>query len=115
MLVDAINNRRPSGATENTILGPFYVPDAPRYENGANISLDGKGEPVVVRGRVTDTGGKPIAGRDDRRLADERGRLLRRPAEGRAARQEPARRLHDGPRRRLLVSLGQASLLPDPR
>ena len=25
MLVDAINNRRPSGATENTILGPFYV------------------------------------------------------------------------------------------
>ena len=31
MLVDAINHRRPSGATQNTILGPFYVPDAPRY------------------------------------------------------------------------------------
>ena len=51
MLVDAINNRRPSGATENTILGPFYVPDAPRYPNGGNISLDGKGEPLVVRDR----------------------------------------------------------------
>src|ERR1700744_5446007 len=30
MLVDSINHRRPSGATENTILGPFYVPEAPR-------------------------------------------------------------------------------------
>ena len=50
MLVDTINHRRPSGATENTILGPFYVPDAPRYEHGANICLDGKGEPLLVRG-----------------------------------------------------------------
>jgi catechol 1,2-dioxygenase len=62
MLVDSINNRRPSGATENTILGPFYVADAPRYEHGANICLDGKGEPMVVRGRVLDTAGNPIAG-----------------------------------------------------
>ena len=62
MLVDSINNRRPSGATENTILGPFYIPNAPRYPNGGNISLDGKGEPLVVRGRVADAEGKPIAG-----------------------------------------------------
>jgi catechol 1,2-dioxygenase len=62
MLVDAINHRRPNGATENTILGPFYVPEAPRYEHGANICLDGKGEPMVVRGRVLDTEGEPIAG-----------------------------------------------------
>jgi catechol 1,2-dioxygenase len=62
MLVDAINHRRPNGATENTILGPFYVPEAPRYEHGANICLDGKGEPLVVRGRVVDTEGKPVAG-----------------------------------------------------
>jgi catechol 1,2-dioxygenase len=62
MLVDAINHRRPSGATENTILGPFYVPEAPRYSNGANICLDGKGEAMVVRGRVVDTGGNPIKG-----------------------------------------------------
>lgn len=62
MLVDAINHRRPNGATENTILGPFYVPDAPRYEHGANICLDGKGEPLVVSGRVVDTGGNAIPG-----------------------------------------------------
>ena len=62
MLVDAINHNRPEGSTENTVLGPFYVPNSPRYENGANINLDGKGEPLVVRGRVLDRDGKPIAG-----------------------------------------------------
>lgn len=29
MLVDAINSRRPSGATENTVLGPFHVANVP--------------------------------------------------------------------------------------
>lgn len=62
MLVDSINNRRPSGATPNTILGPFFVDGASRYPLGANICLDGKGEPLVVRGRVVDTDGRPVAG-----------------------------------------------------
>ncbi|PPT73834.1 6-chlorohydroxyquinol-1,2-dioxygenase [Xanthomonas arboricola] len=62
MLVDSINHRRPSGATPNTILGPFYVEGAPRYPNGANICLDGKGIPTLVRGRVLDIHGQPIAG-----------------------------------------------------
>jgi hydroxyquinol 1,2-dioxygenase len=62
MLVDAINARRPSGATENTVLGPFYLPKAPRYRNGADICLDGKGEPLVVRGRIRDLDGKPVPG-----------------------------------------------------
>lgn len=62
MLVDAINHHRPEGATENTVLGPFYVSGAPQYENGANICLDGKGPPLVVRGRVVDTEGKPVVG-----------------------------------------------------
>jgi catechol 1,2-dioxygenase len=62
MLVDAINNRKPSGATETTVLGPFHVSNAPRYPHGANICLDGKGQPLLVRGRVTDVAGRPIAG-----------------------------------------------------
>jgi hydroxyquinol 1,2-dioxygenase len=63
MLVDAINSRRPTGATENTVLGPFHVADAPVRANGANICLDQKGEPMVVRGRVTDAAtGEPLAG-----------------------------------------------------
>lgn len=62
MLVDAINNRRPSGATENTVLGPFYVPGAPEYPMGTNISLDGKGESCLFTGRVLDLEGKPVEG-----------------------------------------------------
>lgn len=42
MLVDAINTRRPIGASENTVLGPFHVSGSPEYEMGANICLDGK-------------------------------------------------------------------------
>ena len=62
MLVDALNHQRPDGATENTVLGPFHVPDAPQQKLGANISLDGKGEPLLVKGRVSDTRGDPIPG-----------------------------------------------------
>ena len=36
MLVDAINSRRPNGASENTVLGPFHLADAPSLEMGAN-------------------------------------------------------------------------------
>lgn len=61
MLVDAINNRKPSGATESTVLGPFHVANAPRLENGANICLDGNGEPLLVQGRVSNTSGEAIA------------------------------------------------------
>lgn len=62
MLIDAINNSHGDGATENTILGPFYVENPPHYPNGQNICLDGKGAPLVVRGRVLDTQGQPIPG-----------------------------------------------------
>jgi catechol 1,2-dioxygenase len=62
MLVDAINHQRPAGSTENTVLGPFYVSAAPHYANGANICLDGKGEALVVRGRVVDLNGDPVVG-----------------------------------------------------
>lgn len=62
MLVDAINNRRPEGATENTVFGPFHVDDAPIRAMGDNISLDGKGESCLFEGRVLDLEGKPIAG-----------------------------------------------------
>lgn len=62
MLVDAINSRRPTGASENTVLGPFHVADAPEYPMGTNICLDAKGEDMVVRGRILDTEGQPIEG-----------------------------------------------------
>lgn len=62
MLVDAINNRRPAGATENTVFGPFHVEDAPIRAMGDTISLDGKGDPCLFEGRVIDLHGTPIEG-----------------------------------------------------
>ncbi len=62
MLVDAINNRRPPGATENTVFGPFHVENAPIRAMGDNISLDGKGESCRFDGKVLDLDGNPVAG-----------------------------------------------------
>jgi len=61
MLVDAINHPSNEGNTENTVFGPFYRGGAQELPLGANISQDGKGEPAVVRGRVLNTKGEPIA------------------------------------------------------
>lgn len=62
MLVDAINTRRPPGATENTVFGPFHVAGAPERAMGENICLDGKGESCLFEGRVVDLNGAPIEG-----------------------------------------------------
>lgn len=62
MLVDAMNNRRPIGATENTVFGPFHVDDAPIRAMGDNICLDGKGDSCLFDGKVLDLHGNPISG-----------------------------------------------------
>ena len=62
MLVDAINNRRPIGATENTVFGPFHVDNAPIRTMGDTICLDGKGESCLFEGKVLDLHGNPIEG-----------------------------------------------------
>ena len=89
MLVDAINHRRPRGATENTVLGPFYVHGAPEIRNGDDMAAGWKGEPTYVTGRVVDGAGKPIRGalldiwqssadgRYDVQLSDTGGKQLR--------------------------------------
>jgi catechol 1,2-dioxygenase len=63
MLVDSIENTVPEGATESTVLGPFYVPGSPLREYGANIAAElDAGVPALVHGRVLDLNGEPIAG-----------------------------------------------------
>jgi hydroxyquinol 1,2-dioxygenase len=50
-------------ATENTVLGPFYVPGSPVRGFGESMLVDGDlGEKVVIRGRVLGVDGAPIAG-----------------------------------------------------
>src|SRR6266700_2818036 len=44
MLVDAINHRKPSGAAETTVLGPFYVSGGPELPIGSNIAEGVPGE-----------------------------------------------------------------------
>ena len=62
MLVDAINNRRPIGATESTVLGPFHVVDSPERGLGDDIAEQHDAARCLVRGRVLDLEGRPIAG-----------------------------------------------------
>ena len=63
MLIDAINHRKPGGATESSVLGPFYREGAPDYENGADLAEEGTGgENVLVSGKVTGLDGAPVAG-----------------------------------------------------
>lgn len=60
--VDLINNRFPSGATENSVLGPFFVDPRPAFENGGNIAGGVRGDPMFFNARVLDTEGRPIPG-----------------------------------------------------
>ncbi|MFN4101691.1 MAG: intradiol ring-cleavage dioxygenase [Pararhodobacter sp.] len=62
MLVDALSNRRPEGATASTVFGPFHVADAPFRAMGDSINLDGKGETCLYEGRVLDLEGAPVEG-----------------------------------------------------
>jgi len=61
-LVDALAHPTPTGATESTVLGPFYVPDAPLRAYGAGIAEQEAGTPARVHGRVLDDVGRPIPG-----------------------------------------------------
>ncbi len=59
-LVEEIN--APDGATEPTVLGPFYRPGAPARVMGEQIGRPQDGSPALVRGRVEDPAGQPVAG-----------------------------------------------------
>jgi len=62
MLVDAINHRKASEATESTVLGPFHMVASPPRELGDTIDLVGTGQPCVVTGRVVSLDGTPLPG-----------------------------------------------------
>ncbi|CAF1068552.1 unnamed protein product [Rotaria sordida] len=62
VLVDALNNPKPTNATESTVLGPFYTDDAQDVANGDSIASPGKGEICLVLSTIKDTKGNPIEG-----------------------------------------------------
>jgi protocatechuate 3,4-dioxygenase beta subunit len=62
-LVEMLNYAASEGTTDNTVLGPFYVPGSPERANGESMLVDpDDGDRVVIRGRVSDVDGNPIAG-----------------------------------------------------
>lgn len=62
MLVDALRHRLPEGATESTVLGPFFVPGSPLRKYGDHLDEIPAGEAAWVHGRVLSLDGKPLAG-----------------------------------------------------
>lgn len=60
MLVDALNHRQPEGATETTVLGPFYVSTAPTFALGEDISGGLSGTRLFVQGSVASADGTAL-------------------------------------------------------
>jgi catechol 1,2-dioxygenase len=64
MLLELINEQPADGATEPTVLGPFYVEDAPWRAFGDSIVDDAatEGQALVLSGAVTDLTGDAVGG-----------------------------------------------------
>jgi hydroxyquinol 1,2-dioxygenase len=64
MMVVALNQKTAPGATDATVLGPFFAHGAKEYGYGSDLREGAtvKGEDVWVSGRVLSVDGKPIPG-----------------------------------------------------
>jgi maleylacetate reductase len=62
MLTVAINAPASAGATESTVVGPFFVDASPEVPLGGDITGEAKGRPCYVSGTVRGTGGEPVPG-----------------------------------------------------
>jgi hydroxyquinol 1,2-dioxygenase len=62
MVVDLVNHHKVTGATESTVLGPFFANDAPELPFGGNIAPHDPGTPLFFSGRVTAPDGTPLSG-----------------------------------------------------
>jgi len=65
-LIDILKNRHVHGATEHSVLGPFFIDGLPASPVGCDMISappgENDGEPVLVEGRVIDQDGEPVAG-----------------------------------------------------
>ncbi|CAO3437525.1 intradiol ring-cleavage dioxygenase [Azospirillum endophyticum] len=131
MLVDAVNHRYPLGATETTVLGPFYVEGPQSFDQGADISGGMSGVPMLVRGSVAAADGTPLAGAildvwhaDDQGFYDVQHGVDRRAGRGRLQTDAEGRFAcwsvrpvsypipHDGPVGRMLEAQGRHPYRP---
>jgi protocatechuate 3,4-dioxygenase beta subunit len=63
-LVEILQEPPTPGATEPTVLGPFYVDDSPECDDGGSIIAvpEAGGAALAVNGTVRDTAGQPLSG-----------------------------------------------------
>ena len=61
MMTVGINAPPVGNASESTVVGPFFVADAPLVARGSDIAGDLPGRPFYVSGIVRDTEGSPLA------------------------------------------------------
>ena len=60
-VVDAMaNSNLESGATDSSLLGPFFREGAPMFEMDADISHNARGKKMVMEGRVMNSAGEPL-------------------------------------------------------
>ncbi|KAH8084342.1 aromatic compound dioxygenase [Cristinia sonorae] len=132
-LVDSLNNPPVKGATESSVLGPFFTDDAPDVEQGGSIASEGKGKHMYVEGLVLSTDGTPVPDAvietwetdelgfydtqyTDRQAADCRGRL-RSDKDGRYGYRAVVPVCYpipgDGPVGDLLIKLGRHNMRPN--
>ena len=62
MLVEMVNQRASDAATEPTVLGPFYVADAPAKAMGDSIAAGPEGTPLTISGVVRSLDGAALDG-----------------------------------------------------
>jgi len=62
MMIVALNHKTVPGATEATVLGPFFAHGAKEFEYGGDLreGCTVKGEDVWVTGKITSIDGKPV-------------------------------------------------------
>ena len=62
MLTVALNAPQHPGATESTVVGPFFVEGAPEVPLGGDIARGAAGKPCYVSGFVRSVDGSPLPG-----------------------------------------------------
>jgi len=132
-LVDSLNNPPVKGATDSSVLGPFFTEDAPDVALGDSIASEGSGQYMYVEGRVLSTDGTPVSDAvietwetdengfydtqySNRQAADCRGRL-RSDKDGKYGYRAVVPVCYpipgDGPVGELLLNLGRHNMRPN--
>ena len=61
MLTVVMNNEKPAGCTQATVLGPFHVDNAPHYALGDDVANGAQGQPCQVQGSIKGVQGEAVA------------------------------------------------------